>query len=288
MAKISLKKNVSSMHVMKTLQVLLQGNFSMNELIEKLNFNEKEPIFNNSIVSKYINTCRYCGIDIPKIHNKYFVASMPFGLELTACDINLLENLQSIIKEEMASKYHKIFDKFIEKLNRYSNKKIARVEKDSYKISAELFEGAIQDRRKVRFMYKNRNILDCIPVKISQSKGKTYFHVIYNGKEKMITPDRVSGLEVLSEKFIPTFNEQSVVFVLKDALAKKYTLRENELLSNSSPFGTITVSNRGEAKELLLSRLLRYGDNCEIIYPKSYREEMKQILDDALNNYGAM
>lgn len=288
MGKVSLKKNASSMHVIKTLQVLLQGNFSMNELIEKLNFDESEPIFNNSTISKYINTCRYCGIDIPKIHNKYFVASMPFGLELTMSDIYLLENLQNIIKEEMSRKCHKIFDRFIEKLNRYSNKKIARVEKDSYKINAELFEGAIRDKRKVRFMYKNRNIIDCIPVKITQNKSKTFFHVIHDDMEKMVLPERVSGMEILSEKFIPTFNEQSVVFVLKDALAKKYTLRENELLSNSSPYGTITVSNRGEAKELLLSRLLRYGDNCEIIYPKSYREEMKQILDDALSNYGAV
>ena len=60
--KLSQKKNLSSMQVIKTLQTLLQGNFTMNELIEKLNANESEPIFNNSVVSKYINTCRYCGI----------------------------------------------------------------------------------------------------------------------------------------------------------------------------------------------------------------------------------
>ena len=98
MSKLSVKKNLSSMQVLKTLQVLLQGNFSMSELVERLNRNETEPVFNNSVISKYINTCRFCGIDIPKIHNKYFVASMPFGLELTNSDINLLENLQNIIK----------------------------------------------------------------------------------------------------------------------------------------------------------------------------------------------
>ena len=73
MTKDSLKKNMSSMQVMKTLQVLLQGNFTMQELIKRLNANENTPVFNNSVISKYINTCRYCGIDIPKIHNKYFI-----------------------------------------------------------------------------------------------------------------------------------------------------------------------------------------------------------------------
>ena len=79
MIKESLKKNLSSIQVLKTLQVLLQGNYTMQELINKLNTNEETPIFNNSVISKYINTCRYCGIDIPKIHNKYFVASMPLA-----------------------------------------------------------------------------------------------------------------------------------------------------------------------------------------------------------------
>ena len=72
MAKLSNKKNISSMQVLKTLQVLLQGNYTMQELVSILNENENEHLFNNSVISKYINTCRYCGIDIQKIHNKYF------------------------------------------------------------------------------------------------------------------------------------------------------------------------------------------------------------------------
>ena len=61
MIKESLKKNLSSMQVLKTLQVLLEGNFTMQELIKKLNQNEETPVFNNSVISKYINTCRFCG-----------------------------------------------------------------------------------------------------------------------------------------------------------------------------------------------------------------------------------
>ena len=39
--KVSLKKNISSMQVLKTLKVLLQGDYSMNEILTKLN--AKEP-----------------------------------------------------------------------------------------------------------------------------------------------------------------------------------------------------------------------------------------------------
>ncbi len=284
--KLSQKKNLSSMQVIKTLQVLLEGNFTMSELIEKLNQNEEEPVFNNSVISKYINTCRYCGIEIPKIHNKYFVTSMPFGLELTNTDINLLESMQNLVKNEMTSKYNKLFNSFVEKLNRYSNKKIARVEKATYQLTSELFENAVTDKRKIQLMLKNRVIMECIPIKITEVKGKTYFNVFYKNRERMIDSARVSGLEVMKQKFLQNFNDESVIFLIRDDLASRYDLRENEQYTKTDRIGWKAISNRGENKEVLLSRLLRYDDKCEIISPKTYRDEMKQILDSALSNYG--
>ena len=284
--RLSQKKNLSSMQVIKTLQVLLEGNFTMSELIEKLNQNEEEPVFNNSVISKYINTCRYCGIEIPKIHNKYFVTSMPFGLELTNTDINLLESMQNLVKNEMTSKYNKLFNSFVEKLNRYSNKKIARVEKATYQLTSELFENAVTDKRKIQLMLKNRVIMECIPIKITEVKGKTYFNVFYKNRERMIDSARVSGLEVMKQKFLQNFNDESVIFLIRDDLASRYDLRENEQYTKTDRIGWKAISNRGENKEVLLSRLLRYDDKCEIISPKTYRDEMKQILDGALSNYG--
>ena len=284
--KLSQKKNLSSMQVIKTLQVLLEGNFTMSELIEKLNQNEEEPVFNNSVISKYINTCRFCGIEIPKIHNKYFVTSMPFGLELTNIDINLLESMQNLVKNEMTKKYNKLFNNFIEKLNRYSNKKIARVEKATYQLTSELFENAVADRRKIQLLFKNRVIMECIPIKITEVKGKTYFNVFYKNRERMIDSARVSGLEVMKQKFLQNFNDESVIFLIRDDLAARYDLRENEQYTKTDRIGWKAISNRGENKEVLLSRLLRYDDKCEIISPKTYRDEMKQILDSALSNYG--
>lgn len=286
MDKLSSKRNLSSMQVIKTLQVLLQGNFSMNELIEKLNENEDEPVFNNSVISKYINTCRYCGIDIPKIHNRYFIASMPFGMDLTNIDINLLENIQRVVKEHMTRKNCKIIDGFMDKLNRYSNKLIARVEKDTYQLTSELFESAVSDKRKIKLMLKTKVIMECIPLKIVENKGKIFFNVYYKNKERMIDSDRVSGIEILTNKFVQNFNDLSVIFLLREDLACRYDLRENEQYITSDKKGWVAVSNRGENKDILFARLLRYDVKCEIVSPKIYREEMKQLLDDALKNYG--
>ena len=103
MGKVSQKINISSLQVLKTLQVLLEGDYSMNELIKLLNKNEPKENFNNSVISKYINTCRYIGINIPKINNKYYVATLPFGLELSLNDIDLLNNFHTVIKNDMTS-----------------------------------------------------------------------------------------------------------------------------------------------------------------------------------------
>lgn len=286
MVRATSKKNLSSMQVLKTLQVLIQGNYTMQELITKLNANESSPVFNNSVISKYINTCRFCEFDIPKIHNKYFVAGVPFGMELSNSDIVLIENLQHMVQETMTSKAVKLFDKFITKLNRYSNKKIARVEKNSYKITLELFDGAISEKRKINLMLKNKQILECIPCKMVENRGKTYFNVLCNGSERMIDTGRVSGIEILTTKYNRNFSDPSVVYKLRGDLACRYTLRENEQLLDKSASGEITISNRGETRDILLSRLLRYDDKCEIITPIEYREAMKSLLNEALSNYG--
>ena len=55
----SQKINNSSLNVITTLLALMQGDYSMNELIEILNNKETDVLFNNSVISKYINTCNY-------------------------------------------------------------------------------------------------------------------------------------------------------------------------------------------------------------------------------------
>ena len=147
-------------------------------------------------------------------------------------------------------------------------------------------ESAVFDKRKIKLMLKTRVIMECIPLKIIENKGKIFFNVYYKNKERMIDSDRVSGIEILTNKFVQNFNDPSVIFLLREDLACRYDLRENEQYIESDKKGWTAVSNRGENKDILFARLLRYDSKCEIVSPKIYREEMKQLLDDALNNYG--
>lgn len=281
------KRNLSGLQVIKTLQLLMEDNYTMIELTEKLNEREKTPNFNHSVVSKYINTCRYLGFDIPKIHNKYFVAKVPFGLNMSGRDVELIENLSQTSSNRLTNKQNKIFDSFFNKLNKYSNKDITRVENKTVDLTYELFNKAIQQKRRVMLMFRIKALMECIPVEISERKGKPAFKVIHNNKVKYIAVDRISGLEVLGKRFTPEEHHgQTVIFKLTGELAQRYSLREHEEEIAQSLPDYITISNHGENKEELLSRLLRYDKNCEIISPKSYRDDIKTMLDSMLANYG--
>ena len=280
------KRNISSIQVMKTLQVLMQGNYTMEELVKILNENEQGNVFNHSVVSKYINTCRYCGITIPKIHNKYFVSHIPFGMDITDSDFDLINKLQFTAQNNMSAKASKSFEKFLDKISRYSNKRILRIAEKTKDITDTLFEKAIQDKNKVRLMYKNKTIEDCIPLGTTTHKGRTFLNVFVNNKEKTVSIARIAGLEILNEKFKQFDTNTTVIFKLKGALSQKYQLRPNENVITDSRPNYIAIANRGENKDILFSRLLRYQNLCEVEHPKAYRDEMKEIINNTLSNYG--
>lgn len=284
----AVKKNISSLQVLKTLQILMEDNYTMAELVNKLNLGEKESIFNNSVVSKYINTCRYCGINIPKIHNRYILASVPFGMDLTSRELDLLSMLQNTVKNTMSHKQNIIIDKFITKLTKYSNKHIARIDKEAPKFSFELFSKAVMEKRIIIFMFRTGASMECIPLGIAESKTKTFFNVIYKGKEKLIRCERVAGIKITDKKFENGFEQdKSVVFKIKGKLMKRYTLKEDEqIISHDLPDNFVISSSENENRDALFSRLLRYDNLCEIIQPISAREDMKQIIDKMLENYG--
>ena len=285
-ANQSKKMNIASLQVMKTLLALLENNFSMQELIEYLNKKEKEAVFNNNVLSKYINTCRACGVEIPKIQNKYIIAKMPFGLNLSVDDVDLLIQMQKICRESFSQKINNGFNAFIKNINKYSNKTILKVQKETINISYEAFEKAIIEERKIRLTFKNKSSIDCIPLSITTHQKRTYFRIKENNIEKSIAVDKIIGIEILNEMFkTPDYEHNQAIFEVRGALAHRYNLRENEVLLRQDN-NAITIENTGEDMNLLLSRLLRYDSLCEVKAPATYRTEIIKIINDTLANYG--
>ena len=241
----AVKINTSSLQVLKALLVMFNNNYTMAELVEHLNKDEKVHFYNNSVVSKYINTFRYCGIEITKIHNKYFLCKMPFGLDLSTKDIDLLDYLLQIAKRILGEKSYKVFEHFFGKISKFSNKNIMRVEGKTEKQVFEDFYNAINDCRKVEIIHKTKVYSKCTPLEIVQGNKRPYFKVLYENKEKLISIDRILGIKILNERFCTNYSNQTILFKLRGGLSKRYTLREHEKLVNSNS-NEIIVSNKGE------------------------------------------
>ena len=283
---LAVKKNNSSIQVLKTLLMLLEGDYTMSELVEKLNANEKDDVFNNSVVSKYINTCRQAGIVIPKINNKYFITNLPFGLSFDSKESDLIDYLQNIGDNKLSLLFQKRLSGFIDNLRKYSIRNIMRVDVSVESTVRTKFEEAVCEHRQVRLIYKTREIIDCNPIDIITEKGKIYFVVNYLGKERHIAFERITGLEVLNKKFLIQEEQgQEVVFKLKGGLAKRYSPRENEILTEKTD-DYIVITNKDEDKKMLISRLLRYDSLCEVLEPLSFRDEIKNTIKKMLENYG--
>ena len=97
MTDIVKKVNNASLRVLQTLLCLFEQDLTMNELIQKLNSNGFGH-FNNFVLSKYINTCKSCGIDIQKIKNRYTIVNFPIGMRFSAEEGELLYEINSLVK----------------------------------------------------------------------------------------------------------------------------------------------------------------------------------------------
>ena len=80
--------------------------------------------------------------------------------------------------------------------------------------------------------------------------------------------------------------ECGTVFKLTGRLIRNYVLKEGEV-AHYKDF-EVRVTNFYEDKDELLNRLLKYGKNCEVVYPVEDRELMKKKIEKMIKHYQSM
>ena len=94
--------------------------------------------------------------------------------------------------------------------------------------------------------------------------------------------DEIMEIKQLPTKSNPMNMLSSTTFKLKSPLAQTYKLHQDEKLLEIDIDGNILLLNQKEDRTLLLKRLMRYGACCEVLSPKSLRDEMKELIGDTL------
>ncbi len=296
------KNHDTGLRVLEVLKILLENEVAKKELIVKIKTNNQvESVYSYEAFLKYFNTLEFCGFNFDKDKNKYKLINALTKADLSKAEEKMLLKIVSDINSLNNKSKEEKLEMFFEKLDKYVDvdlhSKIEQVkEKESFIYDANVkknivasLKNMIFENHDVDLTYKKNNEIiensEIVLKEITEKDGKIFL-VFYNpkkGRNKKINIDSIISVKQSPKKAPEKTYLNSVVFEVYGRLVHSYKLRKEEQALNFSN-NHITVSNRGEDKDTLLLRLLKYGENCKIIRPKDIQEEFIALTDKMLKN----
>lgn len=293
----------TGLRILEILKVLLNENIKKIELIEKIKGNSKvESVYTQEAFIKYFNTLTVMGFELEKVKNVYILNNALFQVNISTEEKNLLK--------EIVENYRKLNNKNVEKniktayakINKYISEPLSFLELtelfdsefrvDYNEVKENLIitiQNMILDKQLVTLKYKRtKNQVEEIVVELKEliEKNQKFYVSCYCpniARNKKIDLEKIVSLVQLPRKTSGKNHLNSVVFELYGRLSKSYKLKPSERVINFSN-DCIVVSNSEEDKDTLLRRLLKYGENCKIITPKSMQDDLLLLTDEILKN----
>lgn len=291
----------TSVRVIETLLLLLNNKLSTNDILNYFrNIYPESKINNKEVILKYLNTLKVAGYEIQKDKEKYFINTSPKQIKFSQRELEAKIFLENIIAQFPNTKNKIKIQKLLQNIEKYyqksNNENIdypqlnLNIETNNIKNLIEELEQYCNDKQKLKIEIKNspeNKIITVTPLEIIFKKDHFVFSTYSQTTGTIIN---IPLNKIIKVEQYPTITSASaplstISFELKDRLAKAYNLKDGERIIDIKPNGNIVISNNLEDKNELIERLLRYGKYCEIITPKTVRDEMKAILKNALENY---
>lgn len=264
--------------------------------------NEKSTNNVQVVLNKYINALKVFGLKISKENNKYKMDNSLYSINFTSEDIHSIGILASSCENFPEDTTCKNITTFLKNL------KLRMNNKDKYQLDvihnnndfSFYYKDLKQQIEKAEQLCKGEFLVDLIYIKNQQSfkcRGRAK-EVIYNSKnvhlevyditknEKLDIPlTNILSIKECPSKLKTMEITTTVVYKLKNRLAKTYKIKENEHSEGFNDKGEQTIICKNEPFDVLLSRLMRYSYNCEIISPKFLRDKMKELIEQTLERY---
>ena len=296
------KSHNTGLRILEVLKILLEDNISKDEIIEKLKFNDDvENVYTHEAFLKYFNTLKLAGFDIQKDKLIYSLKNALFEIDLTAAEKKVLTKLIKSIGTEKENETEKLFFHTVSKLDKYVdldiNSILKEINKNSDIIQSQNIKNNIiltmkkfiYEGQKVNITYqRNKSTVETTAFELKETgekDGKTY--VLCYDKEikrnKKIWIDSILSYEQISGLNSCTENNNSVVFEVYGRLATLYKLKQNETVIDFGS-GYMSISNKDKDKNTLMLRLLKYGENCKIIKPKSFKDDFLNVTKNMIKN----
>ena len=282
--------------MLEVLKALSQKPLCTQEILEYL----EETIdinYRKEIILKYINTMKLLNIDITKVQGKYTLRKSLECIDFSKRDLSVLEFIKKYIekinqdnlKDNILETLQIIEQNFSENTLELINNTHIRTYRPLKPLqikdkNIEQFEKFCRDELKLEITYKNENSAQnntyiIAPLHLIYKKGIAILiaYCSQSNEYKEFLLNNISEIKQLPQKHIQGV-APTVLFKLKNRLAKSYILKKGETVLEMGK-DYLIVSNKGEDKELLTRRLMRYYDQCEILYPKTFRKNFVDIID---------
>lgn len=305
MARISEKYNDSCLKMFRLLTLLMQGEADFKDVIS-IFADEDDGVISNShvILNKYLNTLKIFGVKVSKQKNKYYLLNMPFNLDFSADDVRAVQILKNSANIMVSEKSKETLLDFLKNVEvRYGeNAKIAATNFVSKQDPDMTFyftkfreqilecERFCQEKQKLEIVYKFNNeefSIICSPKEIKYQNRKVCLSV-FNQLSRQIFDIPLDN--IISAKQLPSVSSRkeettAVVYLLKGRLAKSYKLKDGEYSKGFDADGNQIIVNRNEDYDVLLGRLMKYGQNCSIAAPRFLQHRMIDLINKSLENY---
>lgn len=299
------KNHDTGLRILEVLKILLEKNLSKIELIEKLKENDSvENVYSQEAFLKYFNTFELSGLKLNRFQGKYSLNNALLKTNLSKKEqemliflINSITKLNNKSEEEIMKNFFLKIDKYVDidlnnELNNIANKETSIQNSNIRNNIIATLKNLIYEEQRVNITYKkkdNTEETDTFELKEIIEKDNCIYIVCYSpllGRNRKININSIKSLNQLPQKISGVCYLNSIVFEVYGRLASLYRLKPSEKVIDFSN-NHLTISNTEEDKDSLLLRLLKYGENCKIIRPKSLQEEFINLTNDILKNLEA-
>lgn len=272
-----------------------------------------ERVFGAETITKYINTLRVFGCDIPKANGKqqfqYRLEKAPFPVDLSEAHVQLLIELNRLLSGYPDDQLHVQFLKFFEHVlwssklqGRYQHHTLTTLldgEQEGVCTGQEVvqvrkFKKWCRERQALTIHYGQSieelrvyylDLLDVI-----QEEGISYVLGYDRDLMQQVRLDMslIRQVRQLPCKVQNRLRWVNVQFQLTGRLAKTYRLYADETIlsrsiNESGDVKRLIVRARTLEPDLLLNRLMKYAPWCEVLSPQYIRQKANNKIETLLN-----
>lgn len=304
--KSTKKYNDSCVKLFQFIKKLYEEDVDFKWVIDHFSDGKYDGTSNTHVtLNKYLNAMKIFGIKVKKSQKKYKMLNPIYKIKFNRNDVksvNILKNACNMLSTGKSKDNCESFIRAVEIRYDEAAQSLSKIADNTNSLDLSFYNSEMveqvkkceeycQQKQKLEIIFKDDRGKDvnllCSPIELIYQKRKICLRVSGNNGSRVyeIPVDSITSVKHLHSVASPLSIPTTIVYRIKNRLAKNYKIRDWERLDKIESDGSRIIVNKKEDLNLLLKRLMRYGTECEIISPKFFKEEMIEQINKTLNNY---